>query len=188
MPRLLRKTFSAGCLADLTSISPSLTLADMPVTYKDEGRALFHLSVPDFWTARAGGARAMTPPGTEEARLVNRVIGLTPVSEKGIWMGFISPHGVSTYEQSLEYLRGVGPFLVKNAEVQERNKISVGGRPAARLTGSGSRDGKAVNFTAVVVDLPRDRVAISVVVMEAGVNPDLVSDVNAVFASFRAVQ
>jgi hypothetical protein len=188
MPNFVRRIFAAGGLAASVAILPSLALADMPITYKDEGRALFHLSVPDFWTARAGGGRAVTPPGSDEARQINRVIGLTPVSEDGIWMGFISPHGVSTYEQSLEYLRGVGPFLVKNAEVQERKRISVGGLPAARLTGSGSRDGKAVSFTAVVVDLPRDRVAISVVVMEAGVNPDLVSDVNAVFASFRAVR
>ena len=188
MPNLLRKTIAAGWLAASVAILPSLSLADMPVTYKDEGRALFHLSVPDFWTARAGGARAMTPPETDEARLVNRVIGLTPVSEGGIWMGFISPHGVSTYEQSLEYLRGVGPFLVQDAEVEERKRITVDGLPAARITGSGRRDGRAVGFTAVVVVLPRNRVAISVVVMEAGVNPHLVSDVNAVFASFRAIR
>jgi hypothetical protein len=182
------KTIAAAGLTVSVALTSGPTLADMPVTYKDEGRALFHLSVPDFWTARAGGGRALTAPGSEEARLINRVIGLTPVSEDGIWMGGISPHGVRTYDEALEYLRGVGPFLVNNAEVSERKRISIGGMPAARLTGSGSRDGKAVSFTAVVVDLPRDRVAISVVVMEAGVNPDLVSDVNAVFASFRAVR
>lgn len=188
MPNLLRNIFAAAGLAASVALMSGPALADMPVTYKDEGRALFHISVPDFWTVRAGGGRSLTAPGSEEARLINRVIGLTPVSEDGIWMGFISPHGVTNYQGALEYLRGVGPFLVKNAEVQERKRISVGGLPAARLTGSGSRDGKAVHFTAVVVDLPRDKVAISVVVMEAGVNPDLVSDVNAVFASFRAVR
>lgn len=188
MLSLLRRIFAAGWLAASVAIVPSLTLAEMPITYKDEGRALFHFSVPDFWTARAGGARAVTPSGSDETRLINRVIGLTPVSEDGVWMGFISPHGIKTYEQSLEYLRGVGPFLVKNAEVSDRKRISVGGLPAERLTGSGSRDGKVVNFTTVVVDLPRDRVAIAVVVMEAGVSPDLVSDVNAVFATFRAAR
>ncbi len=188
MSILLRKIFAAGLLAASVASVPSLTLAEMPITYKDEGRALFHLSVPDFWTARAGGARAVTPSGSDEARLINRVIGLTPVSEDGIWMGFISPYGVKTFEQSLDYLRGVGPFLVNDAEVSDRNRISVGGLPAERLTGSGRRDGKVVNFTAVVVDLPRDRVAIAVVVMEAGVSPDLVSDVNTVFASFRAAR
>jgi hypothetical protein len=188
MPNLFRNVFAAAGLTVSVALISGPGLADMPITYKDEGRSLFHVSVPDFWTVRAGGGRAVTPPGSDEARLINRVIGLTPVSADGIWMGFISPHGVRTYEQALEYLRGVGPFLVENAEVQERKRISIGGLPAARLTGSGSRDGKSVNFTAVVVDLPSDRVAISVVVMEAGVNPDLVSDVNAVFASFRAVR
>jgi len=54
--------------------------ADMPVTYKDAGRALFSVSAPDFWTVRAGGTRELTAPG-EEARDVSRVIGMHPVSE-----------------------------------------------------------------------------------------------------------
>ncbi|TLP60487.1 hypothetical protein FEE96_16670 [Parasedimentitalea maritima] len=188
MLRRLRKTLAVGAMFTTLSLLPSLTLAEMPVTYMDGDRALFRFSVPDFWTARAGGERNLTPPGADESRLINRVIGLKPVADTGVWLGFISPHGVSNYESALEYLRGVGPFLVQDAEVEERKRITVDGLPAARIAGSGRRDGRAVGFTAVVVVLPSNRVAISVVVMEAGVNPDLVSDVNAVFASFRAIR
>lgn len=167
---------------------PQLASADMPVTYKDEGQALFRVSAPDFWVVRSGGQRAVTPPGLDEARLINRVIGLQPVTEKGIWVGFISPHGVRTYDEAVEYLRDIGPFLVKDAKVDSRTRVSIGGLPAARITGTGRRDGKTLYFTAFVIDLPRDRVAISIVVMESGLDPGYVADVNAIFASFRAGQ
>lgn len=188
MAKLFRKIVVAGGLAASVVLASGPVLADMPITYKDDGRALFQVSAPDFWTVRAGGNRALTAPDLDEARLINRVIGFTPVAKDGIWVGFISPHGVKTYEGALEYLRGVGPFLVKDAEVQDQTRITIAGLPAGRLTGTGTRDGKAVNFTAVVIDLPNDRVAISVVVMEAGVNPELVSDVNTIFESFQVIR
>ena len=188
MLSLIRTWVLACAGAAAAVLTPSLAQADMPITYKADGQALFTLTVPDFWSARAGGGRSLTAPGSDETRHINRLIGLKPVADTGIWMGFISPHGVSNFEDALEYLRGVGPFLVKDPQVQERGRITIGGLPAGRVTGTGRRDGKAVSFTAVVIDLPRNRMAVSVVVMEAGVNPDLVSDVNAVFASFRATR
>lgn len=165
---------------------PHWANADMPLTYKDEGRALFRISAPDFWTVRTGGQRSVSPPELDEARLINRVIGLQPVTEDGVWVGFISPHGVRSYADALDYLRDIGPFLVKDATLDSQTRVRIGGLPAARLVGSGRRDRKSVNYTALVIDLPGDRVAISVVIMEGGVDPGYVADINAIFASFRA--
>ena len=159
----------------------------MPVTYKDQGRSLFAVDVPDYWSVRAGGARALTAPGSGETRQVGRVLGLRPTAEEGLWMGFLSPDTIRTQEQALRYLREIGPFLLRNATVVDRGAVTIGGRPAARITGSGTRGGRSVSFTALTIDLPGNRIAISVVVMEAGVNPALVADVNAIYSSFRPV-
>jgi len=181
-----KRHFIGTCLTVMAfALSPSLAGADMPVTYKDAGRALFSVSAPDFWTVRAGGTRELAAPG-DEARAVSRVIGLSPVSEPKVWVGFVSPQGVSNFEQAALYLRDIGPFLVEKAQVSSRTSLRVGGLAARRVAGSGRRKGKSVNFTAVVIDLPNGRMAISVVVMEAGVDPAITSDVNAIFASFRA--
>ncbi|MEX0285817.1 MAG: hypothetical protein AB3N23_14510 [Paracoccaceae bacterium] len=184
MPAILQR---AAMLA-LCALGPSMALSDMPITYRDDGRSLFHLTVPDFWTVRAGGQRSVTPPGSEEARLINRVIGLQPQTEDGVWMGFMSPHGVQTYDQAVEYLSEIGRFVVTEPEVTTRERVTVGGRPAARFAGTGRRGSRGVNFTAVLIDLPGRRVAISLVVMEADVDPDFVNDVNAVFDSFRVAR
>lgn len=181
--RHLASVVAAGLLALL----PGAAAADMPVTYKDKGRSLFAVDVPDFWSVRAGGSRELTAPGSGETRQVGRVLGLRPTAEAGLWMGFLSPEGIRSQEQAMRYLREIGPFLLRDAAVSDRGEIRIGGRPAGRITGTGTRGGRSVNFTALTIGLPGGRVAISVVVMEAGVNPELVSDVNAIFSSFRPV-
>ncbi|MDP5215882.1 hypothetical protein Q5Y75_01490 [Ruegeria sp. 2205SS24-7] len=181
---LLRRAICAALLAGL----PGAALADMPLTYESDGRALFRLSAPDFWQVRAGGPRAITAPETGEARLINRVIGMEPVADKGVWVGFLSPNGISTLDQAEDYLAGIGRSLVKEPEVTERTSITLGGLPTHRITGIGRRDGRAVSFTALLIDLPTNRVAISLAVIENGANPELVNDVNAIYSSFRAIR
>ncbi|MEX0349910.1 MAG: hypothetical protein AB3N15_10850 [Paracoccaceae bacterium] len=181
---LLRR---AACAALLMGL-PGTVFADMPLTYESDGRALFRLSAPDFWQVRAGGPRAITAPETGEARLINRVIGMEPVADKGVWVGFLSPNGISTLDQAEDYLAGIGKSLVSNPKVTGRGSIKLGGLPANRITGTGRHDGRAVSFTALLIDLPTDRVAISLAVIENGANPELVNDVNAIYSSFRAIR
>lgn len=166
---------------------PKAAAADMPVVYMDEGRALFSFDVPDFWQVRSGGQRSVTPPDADEARLINRVIGMRPSADDGAWMGFISPHGVRTYDEAIEYLSDIGPFVVEDATAKPPRRVSIGGRPAASISGTGRREGRAVSFTAVVIDLPRDRAAIALTVLESGADPSFVDAFNTVFASFRAL-
>ncbi|MGR3679567.1 MAG: hypothetical protein ACU0AZ_16455 [Paracoccaceae bacterium] len=168
-------------------IAPQFALADMPVTYQDQGRSLFRFDVPDFWVVRTGGQHSVTPPDSDEARLINRVIGMQPSTDDGVWMGFLSPNGVRTYDDAIEYLRDIGPFVVKDAQATSQKTMRIGGLPAASFAGTGRRDGKAVNFNAVLIDLPGNRVAIALVVQEAGSDPAFTNEINQVFASFRAI-
>lgn len=182
MSRLL----SIPSLVFALMLAAPMVQADTPVTYTENGRALFSFEAPDFWSVRVGGPRDLSDPKIEQSRGVSRLIGLHPVSEPHLWVGFISPEGVRDFADAREYLRDIGPFLVKDAKIDKRAKRVIGGRSAQTLAGHGKRDGKSVNFTAVAIDLPNNRVAISVVVMDAGLDPESLADVNRMFASFRA--
>ncbi|MBB94552.1 MAG: hypothetical protein CML68_08120 [Rhodobacteraceae bacterium] len=161
----------------------------MPVSYTEGGRALFHFEAPDFWTVRAGGPQELAGPDADDApRPVARVIGLEPTAEPHVWMGFVSPVGISDLEGGVAYLAEIGPHLVKSPEVTRRKDTVLNGMPARVIAGTGRRRGRGVEFTATVVDLPNGRVAVSVVVFEAGANTQLVADVNAVLASLRAAR
>lgn len=169
-------------------VLPGIALADMPVIYKTDNQSLFQVSAPDYWQVRAGGPRVLTPPGSDEERLINRVIGFEPVAEKGAWVGFMSPNGVATFAQAEDYLRNIGSSVVQDPELISEKQTRIGGLPAAKYTGTGRRDGRAVNFTAVLIDLPGNRVAISLAVIEAGANAELISDINAIYGSFRSLR
>lgn len=184
-----RINWSRGlAVAAFAAASANPVFSDVPVTYTDAGKSLFQITVPDFWTVRTGGMRELAAPGTEDIRQTSRVIGLQPTTEPRLWMGFVSPTGVRNFDEGLAYLQDIGPFLVMDAEVDSRKSQRVGGLPANSISGRGTRDGKSVNFTAVIVDLPNGRMAVAVVVMEAGIDPNAITDVNAIFASFRSVR
>ncbi|WP_170782645.1 hypothetical protein [Ruegeria lacuscaerulensis] len=163
-------------------------LADTPVTYTDNGRALFSFSVPDFWAVRTGGTREIEDTQLGDPRAVARVMGIRPVTDDNVWIGFVAPAGVASIDGGLRYLQDVDKFLVKSPVVSDNVSTRIGGLPAQVIRGTGTRDGRGVNFTATVIDLPNDRVAVAVAVLRDGADPAYVEDLNAVFASFRAAR
>lgn len=164
------------------------TEADTPVTYTEEGRALFRFDVPDYWTVRTGGPREIEDTELGDARAVSRVMGIKPVTDDNVWMGFVSPAGVTDIQGGIRYLEDIDKFLVKEPMVTSTSDTRIGGLPARVIRGTGTRYGRGVNFTATVIDLPRGRVAVAVAILRDGADPAYVDDLNDVFASFRSLQ
>lgn len=162
--------------------------ADTPVTYTDAGQALFSFEVPDFWTVRTGGPREIEDTQLGDARAVARVMGIRPFTDDAVWMGFVSPAGVSDIQGGIRYLEDIDKFLVKEPVVSGTSDTRIGGQPARVIRGTGRRDGRGVNFTATVIDLPKGRVAIAVAILRDGADPAYVDDLNDVFASFRSLK
>ncbi len=160
-------------------------MADTPVIYTEGNRALFRFDVPDFWVLRTGGPRELQDTELGDTRAVSRVMAARPVADDSVWIGFVSPFGVTTVEDGLRYLSDIDKFLVKKPLVTGRSVTRIGGRPAQVIRGTGQRDGRGVSFTATVIDLPESRVAVAVAILRDGADPGYVDDLNAVFASFR---
>ncbi len=184
--RILLSLVLAASAVTWSAVTP--VQADTPVTYTDEGRALFRFEVPDFWTLRTGGPREIEDTNLGDARAVSRVMGIRPVTDDNVWMGFVSPSRVSSIQGGVRYLEDIDKFLVKDPTVTSTSDTRIGGRPAYVIRGTGNRDGRGVNFTATVIDLPRDRVAIGVAILRDGADSSYVDALNAVFASFRSLQ
>ncbi len=182
--RIILNSVLAACAGMWLACIPAAS-ADTPVTYTDDGHALFRFDVPDFWTLRTGGIREIEDTQLGDPRAVARVMGMRPVTDDNVWMGFVSPSGVKNIADGLRYLEDIDKFLVKEPTVTSTSDRRIGGLPARVIRGTGNRDGKGVNFTATVIDLPRDRVAIVVAILRNGADPAYADTLNAVFASFQ---
>ncbi len=168
-----------------TTLLPGGAVADTSVTYTDAGQAIFQFDVPDFWTLRVGGPRALDDPEFDGERVVHRLFGLTPSAGDDMWSGLLSPRGVRSFDDGVAYLEEVGPFLVKNAETTRRRDLTINGLRAKSFSGHGRRDGRAVHYTAVLIALPSGRFVVSVTVIGAGADANLTKDVDAMLASVR---
>lgn len=176
----------AACMA-LWIGAAAPAAAETPVTYTDAGRALFSFAVPDFWVLRTGGPRDIEDTQLGDPRAVARVMGIRPFTDESVWMGFVSPAGVTSIQDGLRYLDDIDKFLVNEPTVTSTSDTRISGLPAKVIRGTGKRDG-GVNFTATIIDLPRNRVAIAVTILRNGADPAYVDDLNAVFASFRSLR
>lgn len=183
---LFRATLAACTALWMGAVAP--VSAETPVTYTDEGRALFRFAVPDFWVLRTGGPREIEDTELGDARAVARVMGMRPVTDDKVWMGFVSPTGVASIQDAVQYLEDIDKFLVGDPIVTSTSDTRIGGLPARVFRGTGNRDGRGVNFTATVIDLPNNRVAVAVAILLNGADPAYVDDLNGVFASFRSLQ
>ena len=124
--RILLSLVLAASAVTWLAVTP--VQADTPVTYTDEGRALFRFEVPDFWTLRTGGPREIEDTNLGDARAVSRVMGIRPVTDDNVWMGFVSPSRVSSIQGGLSYLEDIDKFLVKDPTVTSTSNTRIGGR------------------------------------------------------------
>ena len=180
------KRASLAALA-LWVLVPLGAVANTTVTYSDGGKALFDIEVPDFWNIRTGGLRDLEGPDSEGIRDISRVFGMTPEAHDGVWVGMIAPHGVSTLEEARAYLQDIGPFLVEDPTVAAPTPRRINGLSASSLKGKGRRNGKAIDFTVLAIELPGNRVAIAVVVLEKGADMTPLGDINAMLSSIKPV-
>lgn len=181
------KTWISALAASLI-LGGSAAFSQTPVTYTEAGRALFNVTVPDFWSVRTGGPQRLEGPDGEPARNVTRVIAAQPTTEDGVWMGFLSPRGVSSFAAANAYLRDVEAYLAFDAQTSDVFQKQMSGRTVEVINGTGRRNGVAIQFSIIVTPLPGRRVAISAAVIEAGTDPAFVDQVRDVLASLRPAQ
>ncbi|MEP2783959.1 MAG: hypothetical protein ABJO67_19255 [Pseudoruegeria sp.] len=161
--------------------------ADVTATYEAGGSDLFEVAIPDNWIVSVGGFRDLDASAVDKGT-VPRVMGIYPESDRRVWVGLTSPDGVSTFSQAKDYILQLDKRLVENPVLEGPKSTTIGGRSARTITGTGIRNGNAVNFTILAIDLPGNRVAIGVVVGENGARGLYRDDLTNLIRSFNVVR
>lgn len=184
----MQKTLRLGSL--LLSVAmcttPMLAQADTQVVYRDQTRSVFQVDVPDFWKLRVGGPRDLAPTDGDEIRAVERVFGLEPESDHGVWIGLISPPKFRTLEDAKEYARGLSGQLAKTTEILSAEDRRIGNYAATVITGIGRRDGRPVSFNVTLLDIKNGRVVVALTIMSQGFDQSALTDVNDILNSIKA--
>ncbi|MCH2069049.1 hypothetical protein [Shimia sp.] len=184
----MHKTLRLGGLLLSAALwaAPIAVQADTQVVYSDQSRNVFQVAVPDFWKLRVGGPRELSPDGDEDIRAVERVFGLEPESDHGVWVGLISPPRFRSLEDAKEYARGLSGQLAKTTEILSAEDRRVGNYPATVITGTGRRDGRPVSFNVTMLDIKNGRVVVALTIMAQGFDQSALADVNAILTSIKA--
>lgn len=183
---ILRTVALSAVLLLAGLVAPLPAAADATASYRENGRALFSFDVPDFWTLHVAGNRLLDDPDGGPPRRVSQVLGMEPTVDPTVWMGFVSPPGIATLAGGRAYLRDLAEFLALDPVTTPPVARRIGGLPAEVITGTGRRKGRGIQYSIAVIDLPGDRIAIGVAVIEAGTDPAAYDILNGIFASFRA--
>jgi len=165
--------------------TPVMLCAQTPISYTQDTRPIFTVSMPDFWVARSGGPRILEDPDLGPLQ-IRRIIALQPETNDTAWIGLSSPEGIATLDAARAYVANMGQFLLSEPVIRNSFQARFGGLPANVVNGEGTREGRRLRFSVVMVDLPDDRVAILVALATLDADPGVIAEINAVLQSLKA--
>ncbi len=181
----MRRIFPSLLLLTLWFAVPGAAPAQTPITYAQEGRAIFSVAMPDFWIARSGGPRVFEDPDLGQ-RQIRRILALQPETNSAAWIGLASPEGITTLDDATAYVANLGQFLVQDPVVGNRFETRLGGLPARVINGQGTREGQRLRFSVVMADLPGDRIAVMVALATPEAGAGVLDEIRSVLRSIRA--
>lgn len=157
--------------------------ADVRVIYDGGFGELFSVAMPDGWVVTSG-----LRPGTDpDAPDQPRVIGMTPEDDLSVWLGFLSPPGISDLDAAIAYVEGVSAEIVQNPVVELSEDITVDGRPGHLYAGTGTRQDAPIDFGLAVIDMPGDVVVIGLFIGEFGAREIYQEEIDYVTSSFKLI-
>ena len=181
-----RKTVLAAAVVFASaSGAPHDARADVTAVYGVGDTQLFSIVAPDDWVVTTG--RETSAEDGERGEPFPRVLGLHPENDRSLWIGMFSPEGVADIPGAEAYIRDLDGFLVEEPKIAFERETQVEGRPAKFFRGGGVRDGRKVDFSVSLIQLPNDRVVIGVFVGEDGARDAYVGAIDGIVASFRTI-
>ncbi len=156
---MLKKTF--GLIFIILIMAGGAAQAQVAITYSTQGKQHFTMTIPDSWRVDVGseGNAAEIPEG-ERAR--SRLITAMPGDGTSLWFGMWVPADVKNFKEAKEYIDSLGLELLTDVVTKERKFESLNGMEVYYASGTGKKEGEAMDFHAAFVQLSQESVAIAI--------------------------
>lgn len=182
------KSFRLLCLAALVAMSPALSEAGPRLTYETGGERLFSIEIEDGWMVNVG----FEVPASEMPDGIPpkpRVVSLIPDQpDRTLWIGFWSPHDVTSEKDLDQYLKEIAGSLVQNGKVETREELEIDGEQGFVLRGKGMRFDLDMEFSLAAIELKGGRYAVLFFIGQPGERAERLAALSAMLQSVRSVE
>jgi len=135
--------------------------AQVSVAYSSQGKQHFTMTIPDSWRVNVGFEvdPALMPEGE---RPMARLITAMPGDGTPLWFGMWVPADVKNFEEAREYMDSLDIELLSDVVTKERKFDTLNGMEVYYASGTGKREGEAMDFHGAFVQLSKESVAIAI--------------------------
>ncbi len=156
---MLKKTSALIVLA--LFIAAGVAQAQVSLTYSSRGNQYFTMTVPDDWRVNVGSETSSSEM-SEDRKEPNRLISAMPNNEVPLWFGIWVPEQLENIGGAEEYMLSLGLDLLSDVMTTGRKSETLNGMEVYYVSGTGKKEGEAMDFRAAFFQLPQDRVAIAI--------------------------
>ncbi len=135
--------------------------AQVSINYSSQGSHYFTMTVADSWRVNVGFEvdPALMPEGE---RPMARLISAMPGDGTPLWFGMWVPADVKNFKEAREYMDSLDIELLSDVVTKERKFDTLNGMEVYYASGTGKREGEAMDFHGAFVQLSKESVAIAI--------------------------
>lgn len=154
-----RKTLSLIICSLLFAVGVSQ--AQVSITYSSGGRHYFTMAVADDWRVNVGSEKDSSQV-TEDDNQPIRLISAMPNNGVPLWFGMWVPDDLAEIRDAEEYMQSLGLDLLADVVVTERRFDTLNGMEVYYISGTGNKEGEAMDFRTAFCQLSPETVIIAI--------------------------
>ena len=135
--------------------------AQVSITYSSAGKQYFSMVIPDDWRVNVGSDQDLS--GDPENKMISaRLISAMPSSGVPLWFGMWVPDDLQRIEGAKEYVASLGLDLLDDVVIAELKHETLDSMEVQYVSGTGNKEGEAMDFRAGFFQLSPEHVAIAI--------------------------
>ncbi|MGI9536593.1 MAG: hypothetical protein ACR2PB_05955 [Desulfocapsaceae bacterium] len=152
---------SIGLVVVILLFTTGVTQAQVAIIYSSAGKQYFSMTIPDDWRVNVGSEKDLSQNPQEQIGPA-RLISAMPNSGVPLWFAMWVPDDLESIEDAREYVSSLGLDLLDNVAISELTHDTLDAMKVQYVSGTGDKEGEAMDFRAGFFQLSPDRVAIAI--------------------------
>lgn len=142
-------------------IAVGVAQAQVSITYSSREKQYFSITIPDDWRVNVGSEADLSKL-PEDAKEPPRLVSAMPNGGVPLWFGMWVPEELENIKDAQEYMRSLELDLLEDVVSTERSFDSLNSMEIYYVSGTGKKEGEAMDFRAAFFQLSPESVVIAI--------------------------